>query len=191
MKAKQCGFGIAYALAAIALAGIVATAMWQWSTFKEGLREEGRQEVTAKWNEERLLIAAVVKQQELDNERAKQQIQQAAVAAVDRTRQADARVATAESMARRRLRERNLALRDLADVRRVLIAGDSSPAASPAADPAGAAGADTGADLAGRLLACTSALGVTVDTMAVNNANHLRALARIQALVDLYEAARE
>lgn len=60
---RQRGFALLtflpYIIGGLAVAGLLGWLAWQWSAFKEGLREEGRAEVRAEWAVERAqLIAA-------------------------------------------------------------------------------------------------------------------------------------
>lgn len=60
---RQRGFALLtflpYIIGGLAVAGLLGWLAWQWSAFKEGLREEGRAEVRAEWAAERAqLIAA-------------------------------------------------------------------------------------------------------------------------------------
>lgn len=60
---RQRGFALLtflpYIIGGLAVAGLLGWLAWQWSAFKEGLREEGRAEVRVLWQAEREeLIAA-------------------------------------------------------------------------------------------------------------------------------------
>ena len=176
-----------YGLIALAVAGMVYGA-WRavdgWCNDACVKQTERADKVKGTLDKLKADLAAAQKVQEDEDARKKLEGERVAAIAATAVRQADERVAVAENAARLRLRERDRALRTLADVRRVLDntggrsrAGDTAPAAPGTA--AGAPDQDTGADPAGRLLACTENLTGTVDTMAVNNANHERALTRV------------
>lgn len=156
---------------------------------------KGREDGARKSASELAEFKAGVEVQRLNEEKRNARIEQAAeaagVAAGVTVRDADARAAASEAHARDSVVRLNRALRDLADVRRVLDGARRGAAPEPAPAAAGTDGEGPRANLARRPAACEEALAVTVETMAVNNANHDRCLARLTGWQAFYETLRK
>ena len=121
-------------------------------------------------------------------------------AAVLAAQKAAADLATAQKAAAEAKQQRDAALarlggvvRDLADARSLLGAGDAPRSGQATADSSAALrdnAGDSGADLAGRLAACRADLTVLTDTLSINKENHTLALLARNASVKVYNDVR-
>lgn len=162
--------------------GACATAKGELAALKvqNALDEKARTDLAAK--------------KEAERERVENDLREEARRASESAGRAAADAERAEKERRAALVRLGGVVRDLADARSVLAAGDARRAAGGAAAEAPAAplrgdDADSGADLARRLAACRADLTVLTATMSVNRTNHERALAARDTCVALYNKA--